>query len=251
MIRIHKFVGLHIVIAATVHVAAHSIDYLQLSKAGSLDLDMGTPEQLWLTLLPSYTGHVAVVCLFLMLTSSLNIVRKANFEIFWYTHHLFIVFMAVLVNHGGACIIEQVAGKQCYLYAEFWKWVILSLLCYDLERIVCRALLRALKPIKIQKIIHHPSNVIEIRFIPSYINQMTEAKPGQYIYLNIPAVGGPKTKFGRPNWPSIFLDMLHSHHDHQPIGIFACGPKSLTTQIYKQTRLYPRNVLIINKEFKA
>ena len=45
------------------------------------------------------TGHVITVALFLMVTSSLEFIRRSYFEVFWYTHHLFIVFLLGLAFH--------------------------------------------------------------------------------------------------------------------------------------------------------
>lgn len=45
------------------------------------------------------TGHVITVVLFLMITSSLEFIRRSYFEMFWYTHQLFIVFLVGLAAH--------------------------------------------------------------------------------------------------------------------------------------------------------
>ena len=45
------------------------------------------------------TGHIITVVLFLMITSSLEFIRRSYFEVFWYTHHLFIFFLGGLAAH--------------------------------------------------------------------------------------------------------------------------------------------------------
>ena len=45
------------------------------------------------------TGHVITVALFLMITSSVEFIRRSYFEVFWYTHQLFIVFLLGLAAH--------------------------------------------------------------------------------------------------------------------------------------------------------
>eukprot|EP00834_Sanchytrium_tribonematis_P003902 NODE_169_length_14535_cov_0.769881.p4 type:complete len:573 gc:universal NODE_169_length_14535_cov_0.769881:14350-12632(-) len=189
----HKFVGFHIVIFTALHIGAHTLDFLYLSEFGKLPLgfvDMGSPEYLWVTLIPAITGHAAVLCLFLMVTSAMQKMRHANFEIFWFTHHLFILFIGAMVVHGSGCIIETLVNAECYAYTEYWKWVVLSMFCYLCERLVFRALIRARRPVKIRKVIIHPSNVVELQWAPRYENQMKTARPGQYIFLNCPVVGG-------------------------------------------------------------
>ena len=189
----HKFVGAHIMLYTIIHISAHTFDFRYLSELSSLGLGfapMGTPESLWLGLLPAYTGHIALLALFLMTTSAMRKVRVSNFEIFYYTHHLYIIFLISMILHGAGCVVESLAGSECVAFTEFWKWSILSMLCYTCERVVFRALLRTSRPVDIQKVIIHPSNVIEIQWIPRYAPQLLDAKPGQYIFLNCPAVGG-------------------------------------------------------------
>eukprot|EP00835_Amoeboradix_gromovi_P000227 NODE_8_length_47770_cov_0.334354.p5 type:complete len:581 gc:universal NODE_8_length_47770_cov_0.334354:2761-4503(+) len=191
-IEFHKFVGVHIVIYTIVHIGAHVFDFLYLSNLGKANLGfeyLGSPELLWMSLLPAYTGHVATLSLFLIITSSLRKVRVANFEIFWFTHHLFIIFFVSLVLHGAGCVVETLVGYQCVAFTEFWKWCILSLFFYSAERLVFRVF-RTFRPVKIQKIVVHPSNVVELQWVPRYLTQMYNAKPGQYIFLNCPEIGG-------------------------------------------------------------
>jgi NADPH oxidase len=40
----------------------------------------------------------------------LEAVRRKYFEMFWYTHHLFIVFFGGLLMHGSFCFIK---GSLC------------------------------------------------------------------------------------------------------------------------------------------
>jgi NADPH oxidase 2 len=56
----------------------------------------------------SYTiaGQFVTVSLFLIATSAVEAVRRRTFEIFWFTHHLFIVFFGGLLLHGSFCFIK-------------------------------------------------------------------------------------------------------------------------------------------------
>ena len=47
------------------------------------------------------TGVIIDVCLFFMVTSSIRIVRRSFFEVFWFTHHLFIIFYICLLCHAS------------------------------------------------------------------------------------------------------------------------------------------------------
>uniref|UniRef100_A0A8C2D6L5 NADPH oxidase 1 n=1 Tax=Cyprinus carpio TaxID=7962 RepID=A0A8C2D6L5_CYPCA len=59
-----------------------------------------TPTILVFTTIAGLTGVVITLALILMITSSMEVIRRSYFEVFWYTHHLFIVFFAGLVFHG-------------------------------------------------------------------------------------------------------------------------------------------------------
>lgn len=46
------------------------------------------------------TGVIATIALVLMVTSAMEFIRRNYFELFWYTHHLFIVYIICLGTHG-------------------------------------------------------------------------------------------------------------------------------------------------------
>ena len=46
------------------------------------------------------TGVVITLCLILIITSSTKTIRRSYFEVFWYTHHLFVIFFIGLAIHG-------------------------------------------------------------------------------------------------------------------------------------------------------
>ncbi|XP_051962694.1 NADPH oxidase 4 [Xyrauchen texanus] len=62
------------------------------------------PRILIVSTVPGVTGVLLVLVLFLMFTASSYSIRVSSYEIFWYTHNLFIVFYIILMVHvlGGA-----------------------------------------------------------------------------------------------------------------------------------------------------
>uniref|UniRef100_A0A8C1TFA9 NADPH oxidase 1 n=1 Tax=Cyprinus carpio TaxID=7962 RepID=A0A8C1TFA9_CYPCA len=66
-----------------------------------------TPTILVFTTIAGLTGVVITLALILMITSSMEVIRRSYFEVFWYTHHLFIVFFAGLVFHGAGRIVRS------------------------------------------------------------------------------------------------------------------------------------------------
>ena len=95
------------------------------------------------------TGVLLVLCLMIMLSSSTALIRRSFYEIFWFTHHLFIVFFVGLIIHGLQGIVKSQVNvnehnpnicasryrdwgidQQCLVYPRFkgsrgssWMWV--------------------------------------------------------------------------------------------------------------------------------
>uniref|UniRef100_A0A4W6F7I9 NADPH oxidase 4 n=1 Tax=Lates calcarifer TaxID=8187 RepID=A0A4W6F7I9_LATCA len=238
----HVACGVAICIFSVVHVSAHLVNVVNFSVSYSDEfpaLNLAryrgevrhkhtyTSSKNVLTLkqssanvmFPGITGVLLVLILFLMFTSSSYCVRVSNYEIFWYTHNLFIVFYIILMVHmvGGAlkyqtnieahppgCLranqssAEQ-QGKEldqgedeerrCREEAHFqphypqtWLWVSGPLCLYCAERFY--RYIRSSHPITIVTVIRHPCDVIELRMLKKNF----KARPGQYILLNCPGV---------------------------------------------------------------
>lgn len=59
-------------------------------------------EYVAFTTIPGLTGVIITLALILMVTSSTEFIRRNYFEVFWYTHHLFVIYFIGLVIHGVA-----------------------------------------------------------------------------------------------------------------------------------------------------
>uniref|UniRef100_A0A8C2H5P2 NADPH oxidase 1 n=1 Tax=Cyprinus carpio TaxID=7962 RepID=A0A8C2H5P2_CYPCA len=135
-------------------------------------------------------------------------ISKSYFEVFWYTHHLFIVFFAGLVFHGAGrivrsqqvtdpphnnslcenqlenwgetadCPVPQFAGG----FPQTWMWVIGPMIIYLCERLL--RFIRYMQPVSYRKIVIRPSKVLELQLVkPGFKMQV-----GQYVFLNCPAI---------------------------------------------------------------
>jgi NADPH oxidase len=49
---------------------------------------------------PGITGVILLVCLLVIFSSSTALIRQSFYEIFWFAHHLFVVFFICLIIHG-------------------------------------------------------------------------------------------------------------------------------------------------------
>ncbi|XP_033970840.1 NADPH oxidase 4 [Trematomus bernacchii] len=223
----HVACGVSICIFSVVHVSAHLANVVNFSVSYSEDfpaLNLARyrgedPKLIILTTIPGVTGVLLVLILFLMFTSSSYCVRLSNYEIFWYTHNLFIVFYIILMVHmvGGAlkyqtnleghppgCLRanqssteqpgeeleagedeERRCGEEAHFqphYPQTWLWVSGPLCLYCAERFY--RYIRSSDPVTIVTVIRHPCDVIELRMLKKHF----KARPGQYIVLNCPGV---------------------------------------------------------------
>ncbi|CAH3162192.1 unnamed protein product [Pocillopora meandrina] len=152
------------------------------------------------------TGAVITLCLILMLSSATELIRRSYFEVFWYNHHLFVIFYIGLVVHGVQGIVRFQSntdehdpetcsknvtswGKEgdCKTLPKFapfgmntWKWVVGPMFLYLVERGI--RFCRSFQTVKIMKVVNHPSKVIEIQMKKAGFHH----DAGQYIFLKCP-----------------------------------------------------------------
>jgi len=179
-LELHKAIGWSILTFSVLHTLAHFVNF------GKLSIDTGGGIQLFLSLNflsgPGATGWVMLISLIAMCVTAVEKARRRNFELFWYTHHLFIVFFAGWSFHGAFCLIKTDRPPYCKDIAVFWKYWIASGTIYIAERILREV--RARHQTYISKVVMHPSKVVEIQIK----KERTVTKAGQYIFLCCPEV---------------------------------------------------------------
>ncbi|KAI9221431.1 ferric reductase NAD binding domain-containing protein [Blastocladiella britannica] len=176
-ITFHRYVAYAIVFFTWVHVTAHYWNYRMVGIATTHSAE-------WYAYVsgPGLTGQVATVALFLMATSAAESVRRAHHEIFWYTHHLFLLYFASLLPHGAYCFVKADKPPLCAVGGNFWKYFVGGGALYALERLGRE--LRARRDTTVSKVIYHPGKVLELQIQkPS-----APMRAGQYIWLYCPAV---------------------------------------------------------------
>eukprot|EP01119_Soliformovum_irregulare_P019416 TRINITY_DN613_c0_g2_i2.p1 TRINITY_DN613_c0_g2~~TRINITY_DN613_c0_g2_i2.p1 ORF type:complete len:600 (-),score=137.02 TRINITY_DN613_c0_g2_i2:659-2428(-) len=111
-ITFHRIVGWVIIIAALGHTIGHYKDFYEIANNplpvvnAILRTPLDSPKS-WGTLLfttiSGVTGHLMWLCLLLMYP--LTFFRRKNFEVFWASHHLYIVFIVLLLIHGSGQLL--------------------------------------------------------------------------------------------------------------------------------------------------
>ncbi|XP_061104708.1 cytochrome b-245 heavy chain-like isoform X2 [Conger conger] len=166
-----------------------------------------TPTIVAFTTIAGLTGVIITLALILIITSSMEVIRRNYYELFWYTHHLFIIFFIGLVIHGvGRIVRGQVPddphnvshckdqplawGKiaECPIphfkggFPKTWMWVIAPMILYLFERIL--RFIRYLQPVRYRKIVMRPSKVLELQLVKDGFRM----EVGQYVFLNCPTI---------------------------------------------------------------
>ncbi|XP_056294934.1 NADPH oxidase 1 [Pseudoliparis swirei] len=186
---------------------SHNTTYLNPIR--NIDTDaQQTPTYFLFTSIAGITGVIITLALILIITSSMEVIRRSYFEVFWYTHHLFVIFFAGLVIHGIGYIVRKQSNteqpfnttfcqtrssdwgriQECPVPqfsggpAQTWWWVISPMILYLCERVL--RFIRYMQAVTYRKIVMHPSKVLELQLMKNGFKMDV----GQYIFLNCPAI---------------------------------------------------------------
>merc|ERR1719192_2734464 len=115
MLSLHIFMALIIFVSALVHTFGHFANYAIVGW----DVYYVYSYQIWVS------GFLLLIIIQLLYSAAPAIVRRDNFEQFWYFHHLFILFEILLLFHG-----------KNYTGPNYYKWLIVPGTFYLIERIL-------------------------------------------------------------------------------------------------------------------
>ncbi|KAM9156137.1 NADPH oxidase 3 [Pangshura tecta] len=281
----HKIVAYGIAVNAIIHIVAHLVNieryHLSQSKeAGGLQNKLSgigrTPNESYLNPIRSYevntttqilttiagvTGVIITVAFILIMTSSTKIIRRSFYEVFWYTHHLFMVFFIGLVIHGMGQLVRGQTPQSLLLhnvtyckdhYSEWekvtqcplplfsgsepvaWKWVFSPVVVYICEKIV--RFWRFQQKVVITKVVTHSSGVLELHMKKCGFKM----EPGQYIFLQCPSVSRlewhPFTLTSAPE-EEFFSVHIRAVGDWTEALFKACGAEE---KVFKESWKLPR-----------
>nr|XP_010974076.2 NADPH oxidase 1 [Camelus dromedarius] len=232
----HKLVAYMICLHTAIHIIAHLFNFERYSRGrratdGSLASILSnrshqekkgdswlnpiqspnmTVEYVTFTSIAGLTGVIITIALILMVTSAIEFIRRSYFEVFWYTHHLFVIYFIGLAIHGIGGIVrgqtEESMGEShpdncseffkkwddpefhCKrpqfegLPAESWKWILAPSILYLFERIL--RFYRSQQKVVITKVVMHPSKVVELQMNKCGFSM----EVGQYIFVNCPSI---------------------------------------------------------------
>ncbi|KAH9929095.1 NADPH oxidase [Epithele typhae] len=187
-ITFHKAVAWSIVTFSIIHIMAHMVNFLELVM---VDPDAKTLAQKLFAFVaanfitgPGATGWIMTAALGIMVWFAIEKRRRAHFEWFWYSHHLFIVFFINWQLHGMFCMIKPDRPPYCSFntIGVFWRYWLVGGVIWIYERILREV--RSRHRTYISKVIQHPSNVLEVQIK----KEKTTTQAGQYIFLCCPEI---------------------------------------------------------------
>ncbi|KAG7445186.1 NADPH oxidase [Guyanagaster necrorhizus] len=186
-ILLHKATAWSMVIWTTVHILAHIVNIYKLVDAIPGASTSEKVKQFALANVvtgPGLTGWIMTIALGIMVWYAMEKRRRANFERFWYTHHLFIVFFINWQLHGMFCMIKPDRPPYCSFnnIGVFWRYWLVGGVIWVWERILRE--IRSRHVTYISKVIQHPSNVVELQIK----KEKTTTRAGQYIFLSCPEI---------------------------------------------------------------
>ncbi|KAF1977090.1 hypothetical protein BU23DRAFT_319705 [Bimuria novae-zelandiae CBS 107.79] len=179
-ITFHKLVGWSILFFSWLHTIAHWRNlwvFAQVNKLGFIGFLLAN-----LATGPGWSGYVMLIALTAMCWTAAEKHRRAQFERFWYTHHLFIIFFVFWSIHGAFCMIKPDFAPFCDGIGVFWEYWMYGGFAYLAERTSRE--IRGRHKTYVSKVIQHPSNVCEIQIKKEH----TKTQAGQYIFLCCPEV---------------------------------------------------------------
>ncbi|KAJ8252749.1 hypothetical protein GJAV_G00205140 [Gymnothorax javanicus] len=233
-ITFHKLVAYMIAFHTAIHIIAHLFNFerfmgAQLDRNSTIEFVLSqigngdnrsylnpirtsdtNPTYVMFTTIAGLTGVAITLALILIITSSMEVIRRSYFEVFWYTHHLFVIFFIGLVIHGAGRIVRGQTAQSlrehnpqvCVRYYEAWghnstfcpvpnftgnppmtwKWVVGPMFLYVCERIV--RFFRSQQKVVITKVVMHPSKTLELQMKMKGFRM----EVGQYIFLKCPSI---------------------------------------------------------------
>ena len=195
-IDFHKMVGHVICAMAVLHTAAHVVNHVA-----------HTNESLTSWLGGTVVGITGVVALLVSTTmwfcSQDSLRRKGAFEMFFYTHLLFVVWFIIMLLHAP----------------DFWKWVVLPGLLFLVE-----ILLRN------RKCTHHVS-VQALHALPSGVTRVRLDRPahfkfraGDYLFVQIPVIA-------RHEWHPFTI--TSAPHETEALEIHVRSLGNWTSKLYR------------------
>jgi len=163
-LKFHKAIAAVIMGATIMHTLCHYINFAVRPIAV-----LNTFADSW----PLISGGIVCYCMFFIYTAAFDNTKRGQFELFWYSHHVFIAFFFFLLVHG-----------KKGLNPNFWKYFIGPGVLYLLERLL-RIYRARLKVVVLSCTVM--GDVFSLEFAKEGIFA-NPYKEGQYVFICSPPI---------------------------------------------------------------
>lgn len=181
-IYLHKLTGIVVSVLSLVHTIMHLFNFsLIVVNDAEINKNNYTIAEWLLTDKPGLFGLVPgcanptgvalfIILLIMFICSQPFVRRKGSFEVFYWTHLLYIPFWILVLFHGP----------------NFWKWFLIPGIVYIIERILRYVWMRGE---------HGKTYISSGLLLPSKVIHLVikrpfnfNFRPGDYVFVNIPAI---------------------------------------------------------------
>ncbi|KAI8818116.1 ferric reductase like transmembrane component-domain-containing protein [Fimicolochytrium jonesii] len=178
-IRVHRFMGYFLVLAVAMHTILYvvytaqyrtredllSVLFYGSQKSATHDHPLGWGEGNWMTTMGTYSTLILAPVFF----TSLPPVRRAFFNLFYYSHFLVFPSMLFAWLHAASDFYYMIPGLGLYFVDLFLR------------------LGRFVRPVDIRHVTREPTGHVRVDFAwPTEV--FGACKPGQWVFVNCPAV---------------------------------------------------------------
>lgn len=203
----HRQVAYSMLLWTAVHTASHYVNFFNVERS---QIRKEAAVQIHYAQAGGITGHVMLLCMLLMYTTSHAKIRQQSYETFWYTHHLFIPFFLAMYTHATGCFVRDSVephspfAKQYWTHCigyNGWRWELVGGGLYLCERVWRE--IRSRRETEIIKVVKHPfgklvwawnagrkadrfAEAVEIQFRKPSMKY----RAGQWLFLNVPSISG-------------------------------------------------------------
>ncbi|KAK6643680.1 hypothetical protein RUM43_005190 [Polyplax serrata] len=255
-IYLHKLTGVFIFIYSVTHAIMHLLNFgFNVQHDPIVNAQNFTLSEWLLTSKPGLfgliggeanpTGVALLVILCIMVVCSQTFVRRGGcFEVFYWTHLLYVPYWLLLIFHGP----------------NFWKWFVGPGIIYVIERVIRIVWLQSERgKTYISSGLLLPSRVthLVIKRPPHF-----DYYPGDYVFINIPAIANyewhPFTISSAPEqedymWLHIrgvgeWTNRLYEYFDREQEKLHSAQDQMTAAHTGKKTFLIKEDVLINEKE---
>jgi len=174
--------------------------FLNIERKG---LRSDTALQIHFTQPAGITGHIMLMLMFVIYTTSLPHFRKHNWALFQFSHYLYLPLIFALLTHATGCFVRDTAspfspfaGKvfwdHCVGY-QSWRWILPCFVLYAVDKII--RVCRSWKDVDLESVTSLTSSDQKAKYIILVMRVPRVIPTGTYVYITVPKISAEAHAF--------------------------------------------------------